>query len=176
MTPKEIKRDRKLNTLQEVYLKIIHSLVNIDGIFDHGAATQYGLLNYIAKYSLANDTYYISKLARSLVVGEEPFARKKSFPKSSKVDPVRTFTFEHPIPVNQIRNFLLKTDRTIDSIQKILDATNYVVVLTQSENKSIKLKTKMPDLWEIGDDPFIRYKNTKIELDGIVKLKGAIVR
>jgi hypothetical protein len=176
MAPKEIKGTRKLNALQEAYLKIIHSLVNIDGMFDHGAATQYGLLNYIAKYSLANDTYFISKLARSLVIGEEPFLRKKSFPKSSKVDPVRTFTFEHPIPVNQIRNFLLKTDCSMQSISKILDATNYVVVLTQSENKSIKFKSKMPALWEIGDDPFIRYKNTKIELDGVVKIKGAIVR
>jgi hypothetical protein len=176
MTPKEIKGTRKLNALQEAYLKIIHSLVNIDGMFDHGAATQYGLLNYIAKYSLANDTYLISKLARSLVIGEEPFLRKKSFPKSSKVDPVRTFTFEHPIPVNQIRNFLLKTDRSMQSISKILDATNYVVVLTQSENKSIKFKSKMPDSWEIGDDPFIRYKNTKIQLDGMVQIKGAIVR
>lgn len=176
MTPKEIKGDLKLNNLQEIYLKIIHSLMNIDGMFDHGAATQYGLLNYIAKYSLANDTYYISKLARSLVIGEEPFSRKKSFPKSSKVDLARTFTFEHPIPVNQIRNFLLKTDRSIDSVRQILDATNYVVVLTQLENKSIKLKTKMPNLWKIGDDPFIRYKNTEIELDGIVKIKGAIIR
>lgn len=176
MTPNEIKGHQKINTLQEAYLKIIHSLVNIDGMFDHGAATQYGLLNYIAKYSLANDTYYISKLARSLVIGEEPFLRKQSFPKSSKTDPERTFTFEHPIPANQIRNFLLKTDCSMESIGKILDATNYVVVLTQSENKSIKLKTKMPDLWEIGDDPFIRYKNTAITLDGTIKLKGAIVR
>ncbi len=176
MTTKEIKNDRKTNALQEVYLKIIHSLVNIDGIFDHGAATQYGLLNYIARYSLANDTYYISKLARSLVVGKEPFARKKSFPKSSKTDPVRTFTFEHPIPVNQIRNFMLKTDLSMKSIRQILEDTNYVVVLTQSENESIKLKTKMPGIWKIGDDPFIRYKNTKIVLDGTVELKGAIVR
>lgn len=176
MAQKEIKEYRKTNALQETYLKIIHSLMNIDGMFDHGAATQYGLLNYIAKYSLANDTYYISKLARSLVIGEEPFARKKSFPKSSKTDPERTFTFEHPIPVNQIRNFLLKTDYSMESIGKILDATNYVVVLTQSENRSIKLKTKMPDVWEIGDDPFIRYNNTTIALDGIIKLKGAIVR
>ena len=176
MTLKEIKRERKLSALQETYLKIIHSLMNINGMFDHGAATQYGLLNYIAKYSLANDTYYISKLARSLVDGEEPFSRKKSFPRSSKTDPIRTFTFEHSIPVNQIRNYLLKTDRSMESIKKILDATNYVVVLTQSENKSIKLKTKMPDFWEIGDDPFIRYKNTKIVLDGVVELRGAIVR
>jgi hypothetical protein len=64
----------------------------------------------------------------------------------------------------------------MQSISKILDATNYVVVLTQSENKSIKFKSKMPDSWEIGDDPFIRYKNTKIQLDGMVQIKGAIVR
>ena len=165
-----------MNTLQKTYLKIIHTLMNVEGMFDHGAATQYGLLNYIAKFSLANDTYYISKLARSLVIGEEPFLRKKSFPKSSKTDFERTFTFEHPIPVNQIRNFLLKTDRSMESIRQILVATNYVVILTQSENKAIILKTKMPELWEIGEDPFIRYKDTKIVLDGVVQLKGAIVR
>lgn len=176
MTAQERKRNQGLNTLQEVYLKIIHSLLNIDGMFDHGAATQYGLLNYIAKYSLANDTYYISKSARGLVEGEEPFARKKSFPKSSKTDPVRTFTFEHPIPVNQIRNYLLQTDRSMESVGEILSLTNYVAILTQAENQSIKLKTKMPKLWQIGDDPFVRYKETDIVLDGIVKLKGAIVR
>ena len=176
MTAKNAKQDQNLNALQETYLRIIHSLMNIDGMFEHGAATQYGLLNYIAKYSLAKDTYHISKLARSLVIGKEPFSRKKSFPKSSKTDPIRTFTFEHPIPVNQIRNFLLATDRSLDSIGKILNATNYVVVLTQSENRSIKLKTKMPDSWRLGDDPFVRYENTKIILDGVVELKGAIVR
>jgi hypothetical protein len=47
-------------------------------------------------------------------------------------------------------------------------------VLTQDENKTIELKTKLPKSWSIDDDPFCRYKSTNIELDGIVKLCGAI--
>jgi hypothetical protein len=65
-------------------------------------------MNYIAKYSLA-------KHARSLLLGNEPYARKKSFPKNNKLDRERPFTFEHPIPANQIRK---NTDLKLDSIKK----------------------------------------------------------
>jgi len=42
----------------------------------------------------------------------------------------------------------------------------------QSENKSITLKTKMPDSWEIDDDTFIRYKTQKKNLMESWRLEG----
>jgi len=168
-----------MNKLQKTYLKCIHALVNVDGIFDHGADTQYGLMNFIAKFSLANDEYEISALARSYLRGEEPFIRNKTaFPKNNKNEPERSFTFEHPIPSSVIRNLLRDSDRTYDEVQRILLQTSYIVVMTQSENQSIKSshKSKMPVGWILGHDPYARYADTTIKLDGKIKVRGAIVR
>ena len=46
--------------LQEMMLDIIFKLVNIKNIFKYKGDTLYGVTNYIAKHSLANDKYYIS--------------------------------------------------------------------------------------------------------------------
>jgi len=168
-----------MNKLHKTYLNCIHALVNVDGIFDHGADTQYGLMNYIAKFSLANDEYQISKLARSYLRGQEPYIRNKTgFPKNNKSEPERSFTFEHPIPSSVIRDILRESNRSLDEVQKILLETSYIVVLTQSENKLIKseYKSKMPRGWVLGDDPYARYADTPIELDGVIKVRGAIVR
>ena len=168
-----------MNKLHKTYLNCIYALVNVDGIFDHGADTQYGLMNYIAKFSLANDEYQISRLARSYLKGQEPYIRNKTiFPKNNTSEPERSFTFEHPIPSSVIRDLLRESSRSLDDVEKILLQTSYIVVLTQSENKLIKseYRSKMPRGWVLGDDPYARYVDTPIQLDGVIKVRGAIVR
>jgi len=34
----------------------------------------------------------------------------------------------------------------------------------------------MPRGWVLGDDPYARYVDTPIQLDGVIKVRGAIVR
>lgn len=104
-----------------------------------------------------------------------PYRRRASFPK-------KVFTFEHPIPANTIRtelkDLVLKNKASKEHVAQILLSTDYVVALTQEENKSIKkeFKTKLPKDWKIGDDPFIRYKDTGIIVSRKVPVRGAIVR
>ena len=163
-----------MNKLQNTYLNIIHALIKVEGIFDHGSDTQYGLINYIAKFSLGADSYYISEHAYSKLSDDPPYRRRGSFPK-------KIFTFEHPIPANVTRSMLRELvyqDTSLDKVAKILTSTDYVVALTQEENNRIKkeYKTKLPKDWKVGDDPFIRYKDTGIIISRKISVQGAIVR
>ena len=99
-------------------------------------------------------------------------------PKNNTSEPERSFTFEHPIPSSVIRDLLRESSRSLDDVEKILLQTSYIVVLTQSENKLIKseYRSKMPRGWALGDDPYARYVDTPIQLDGVIKVRGAIVR
>jgi hypothetical protein len=163
-----------LNKLQNTYLNIIHALINVEGIFDHGSDTQYGLINYIAKFSLGGDSYFISDYAYSKLSDESSYRRRGSFPK-------KIFTFEHPIPANVIRTMLkdlVNEGSSIDKVAEILTSTDYVVALTQEENSRIRkeYKTKLPNDWKLGDDPFVRYKDTGIVITRKISVQGAIVR
>ena len=52
-----------INELQNFIFKIIINLFNIDQIeqFYKRSEIRYGIFNYVAKYSLARDKYYITK-------------------------------------------------------------------------------------------------------------------
>jgi len=167
-----------MNALQDVYLRCIHALVNVDGIFDHGSDTQYGLMNYIAKYSLASNQYEISQKARAILPAKEEYTRGTDFPRKNKLSLEMAFTFEHPIPSSHIRLLISKSDKTLEMIADILEKTSYVVVLTQHENSEIPIsyKSKMPANWAIGQDPYARYRDTSIVIDGCITVKGAIKR
>lgn len=167
-----------MNALQDVYLRCIHALVNVEGVFDHGADTQYGLMNYIAKYSLASNQYEISQKARAILPVKEQYTRGTDFPRKSILSIEMAFTFEHPIPSSHIRLLISKSDKSLEMIADILDKTSYVVVLTQHENSEIPTayKSKMPANWEVGHDPYARYRGTSIVIDGFITVKGAIKR
>ena len=144
----------------------IHALANVKGMWKHGADTQYGLSNYIAKYSLAMDEYNITQRAKLHFPGDGPYNRGRgNFPRSSKLNPDKTFTFEHAIPSAVIRKEIQKTeDKSKDAIQDILQKSSHVVIMMQAENNQIpsKYRSEMPDGWIFGADPYARYAGTSI--------------
>lgn len=54
-----------MNELQEFIFKIIINIFKIDQIeqFYNTSEIRYGILNYVAKYSLARDKYYVTNSA-----------------------------------------------------------------------------------------------------------------
>lgn len=55
-----------MDDLQKTIFEIIVKISNTPGAFDHGDSVLYGLKNYIARHSLANDEYFVSEQAFSL--------------------------------------------------------------------------------------------------------------
>ncbi len=170
-------------------MNVIHAIVNVDGVFDteFGDDIEYGLKNYIAKYSLANEEYWISERAFNILTEMEyiePFRRssvykikdhKKNWGSGFK----KLFIFEHPIPASYMRSSIIQSDRKIESIKNILCRTDFVAILTQDEDNQIAkdLKSSMPKKWQLGDSPFVRYENTQIKImERKVKMFGAIKR
>ena len=154
-------------------------------MINHGAI-RYGFLNYVARFSLANDEYLITKDARDLlhskkIINEKGLLRSK---KSREND----FTYEHPVPSNVIGDLLINNSKSEKVIKEILIKTNKVVVLTNNENAKLskeKLNSSMPQGWKyenaLNDDTkfFARYEKAKIEipkLDSKIKVYGALAR
>src|SRR5687768_5741204 len=99
--------------LQVVLRTAISSLVRVDRLFDFGADTQYGLMNYIARYALAANEYWVSSGAVEIVAARGvPFQRRW-------LDK-RLGTFEHLVPASVVRNHLRGSDRSDDAIYAIL--------------------------------------------------------
>lgn len=55
-----------MNELQEVIAEIIFEIIKINKVFKFGDSIKYGIKNFIARYSLASDEYFISIKAEEL--------------------------------------------------------------------------------------------------------------
>jgi len=160
-------------------LKAILQIKNFPGYFkDH--TISYGVLNYVAKYSLAKDKYLISKKAFKHIK-DKGFYLKGSLLRSSK-SKKNGFTFEHPIPSNKISSELVKFRNDPDMISKILKWSDYIVVLTSEENLILRnagLERKMPENWSFfKNDPFKRYEETGLleEKFSEISVHGQVIR
>ena len=190
-----------MNELQKGIFEVILSILKCDYIFsneiidhekkrkliDHGSI-RYGLLNYVAKYSLANDKYYITNKAfmylkaNDLLDKNEELRRGKKKSVNSKTKKKYQFTYEHPVPSNVISDYLVIHRKDDENIKNILSITDAVTVLTDEEDAELsrnKLIDKMPPGWDIFEgDIFERYKATKtIEIPNKkINVYGAIKR
>lgn len=151
----------------------------------------YGLRNYIAKYSLANDEYFISDKALNLLNLKNLKSIKRCHKKKLNIK------FEHMVPSKVIYDYLLDLKSSSNynkkNLKDILELTSIVTIITKSENDSLdskkdghSLRAKMPENKKINEDNlFSRYdsvgirvvKNEK-ENDGYHKINvsGAIYR
>jgi len=164
-----------MNELQQAYVKIIVALSNIPEIWEFGGDTLYGLSNYIAKFSLASDEYWVSQR------GFEELERQ-----GLSLSPLRRghvskklCTFEHAVPVSIIRQLIKGSSQTEEYISKILKETNCIVIITQEENKilSKQYRQHMPKNWVLGDgSPFARHEECGIKILGRIQMTGAIIR
>ena len=155
-----------MNDLQNFILKIIINLFNIDQIeqFYKRSEIRYGILNYVAKYSLARDKYYITKdcldhLNRLNLITEKGLRRGSKSKKNQ-------FTYEHPIPSNVIAYKLFENRENPEIIKKILIWSDVVTVLTSKEDELLmkNYRSKMPSQWKFFEhEKFERYRICGIE-------------
>lgn len=155
-----------MNDLQNFILKIIINLFNIDQIeqFYKRSEIRYGILNYVAKYSLARDKYYITKdcldhLNRLNLITEKGLRRGSKSKKNQ-------FTYEHPIPSNVIADKLFENRENPEIIKKILIWSDVVTVLTSKEDELLmkNYRSKMPSQWKFFEhEKFERYRVCGIE-------------
>tara|TARA_B110000444_G_scaffold215308_1_gene213131 strand:+ start:81 stop:644 length:564 start_codon:yes stop_codon:yes gene_type:complete len=154
-------------------------------MINHGSI-RYGFLNYVARFSLANDEYFITKEAKRLLdikklINDNGLLRSKKSKKNG-------FTYEHPIPSNVIGDLLIKNSKSEKDIKEILINTDKVVVLTNIENERLsfnKLNSSMPEGWQYknalinNSEFFARYKIANIERpkpSSTIKVYGALAR
>lgn len=164
------------SSMQETIFQIIVRIANSPGTFDYGDSVLYGLKNYIARHSLANDTYYVSEKAFSLFDQHKlrlPLMR-------AKIGNLKThFTFEHPIPASVVMKHIQSSKRTPREIAAILNVADCVTLITKDEDRQISLRhnSSMPAEWNPGASQFARYELCGISLrEEKIPVIGRLVR
>jgi hypothetical protein len=165
-----------MSDLQETILNIIINIANTPKAFDFGNSATFPLRNYISRYSLANDEYYVTEKAFQLFEKHNltsPMKRSKL--KKMK----KYFTYEHPVPSSVILKLIKSSNKTPKEIKAILKIADCVTLVTKEEDKQIsKLhKSKMPKDWHhLTCSQFARYElcNVKIRKEKI-SVNGALL-
>lgn len=171
-----------MNELQADLADVIWALTSTKNFHKKAknSAIRYGYLNYVAKYSLAKDEYFISESALRHL-SDLNLITDRGLLRGSK-SRARAFTYEHPIPSNVIADEILKHADTKESMIKILERSDCVTVLTDHENKKLKgpLVGSMPKDWSFfRSSPFERYRTAKLPDEHSLKkicVYGAIAR
>lgn len=182
-----------MNELQEAVLDVIVAIFSIEDIhnnFDKDgpwkgqqkirhATIRYGLLNYVAKFSLANDRYFVTEKSKKHLV-DNNFLKNGVLRRGDK-GKHGGFTHEHPVPANVIADLLYRYRSDKVKIREILLRTDQVTVLTYQENELLSkngFTQAMPSGWNIEDgDIFERYLRSGVEVPTeTVAVTGAIAR
>ncbi len=170
-----------MNELQNFIFKVIINIFKIEDIeqFYKRSEIRYGILNYVAKYSLSRDKYYITKECLEHL-NNLNLLKKKGLRRGSK-SKKNQFTYEHPIPSNVIADELFKNRENNESMRKILMWSDVVTVLTAREDEilSKNYMSSMPADWKFfDDDKFERYSICGIETPPSIEIDvyGAVSR
>ena len=182
----------QMNELQNNIYKVIVSIIETDGIFENfqdkknyglqriidNSSIRYGILNYVAKYSLANDKYFITSKCFDHIT-KLGLVRKGRLLRGNKGQK-NQFTFEHAVPSNVIADEVMKNIRNKNKIKDILDKTDLVTVITYEENDLINktgYNQEMPNDSLVEGDMFARYKLSGVEIPTRkIEVYGAIKR
>ncbi len=171
-----------MNKIQFMILETILSILRTEKIenFYKESVISYGIRNYVAKYSLAKDKYFVTE--RSLSHLKNAGFLKKGYILRGMKNRKNGFTYEHPVPSKVICDLIIKEPRNEDYIKHILSITDAITILTTEEDNLLrgKLKSKMPEGWKINEgNIFQRYIDTGIcekKITNYVKVSGKVKR
>ena len=155
-----------MNIIQSKLYRVICAIAEIrefDCIIKE-SAIRYGFLNYVAKYSLANDKYFVTEQSMRHLISNA-YLNEAGLRRGLKCK-AYGFTFEHPVPSNVIAEQIINHRNDKEKIQFILERTDCIHVLTSEENSKLngRLVNSMPDGWDLfNDDILARY-----EVSGII--------
>lgn len=167
-----------MNKLQKSLLKIIIELSKIEEIDKHGDDLIYGFRNYVRRFSLAEDEYFITRSARSVIAKHD---LSKKFMRCWKNNNGKKYKvkYDHAIPAKEVVKLILGNKDDENEIVNILLKTNFIVILTPEEDKRLSKKHRdsMPPNWDYKEDnSFARYSILEIDIDKKtkIKMKGAL--
>ena len=171
-----------MNKIQSIIFETILSILRTENIKDYykESVISYGMRNYVAKYSLAKDTYFVTKNS-FLHLEKSGFINKGYLMRGTK-SKKNGFTYEHPIPTKVVCDLIIQEPRNEDRIKEILSRTDAVTILTSGEDSLLKknLQSKMPIGWTINNgNIFQRYFDVGICSQGLtdyVKVSGKVKR
>ena len=128
-----------MNAIQSEVFEAIMALASIPGFESlyEKSHFRYGFLNYIAKYSLARDTYLATDSAlEHILQGKflDSLGRLRRGLKCRK----NGFTYEHPVPSNVIGAEIAKSEKSRASVSKILSWSDCIVILTSKEDSLLR--------------------------------------
>jgi hypothetical protein len=170
-----------MNSQQRQISDVLWAILNVDSIEEsfHDSAIRYGILNYVAKYSLARNTYYVTEtslkhLGRLKLLGPKGLRRGSKSIKNG-------FTYEHPVPSNVIADQLFSVRTNRELFYRTLAWSDLVTVLTTQEDKELASRyiSSMPDGWAFfADSPFARYEQCEIQPPPyeMIEVYGALAR
>ena len=171
-----------MNDLQEMIFEMLTKMFSanrLEDFWDSGDI-RYGILNYVARFSLANDTYMVTDKSRRHLY-QNGFLKDGRLLRAKK-SRKNGFTYEHAIPSNVIANQLFNNRNSADRMRDILMFSNLVTILTDEENAMLSklYVSKMPQDWEFFvSSPFARYIDCGLiehQIEETVKVYGAITR
>jgi len=160
-----------MNRDQEMLLKSIHSIVNIDGLDLEYGDMKYLLSNMIAKYSNRGKIYISEKV--KLVLNEfnvpmdcEVKYKSSFYGKSCKFYKKHNIKFivDHVIPCNCMLDLIMTSDKSINTITNIL-SSNVVVMILAGENDtldSMRYRNIITEDFKLEDNIWGRYKKCGI--------------
>ena len=127
-----------MNDLQLKIFTVIKAIIQIDNFDEYykDHTIRYGVMNYVAKYSLANDKYLITQRCFDHL-NKKQFLNNKGLRRGLK-SKKNGFTYEHPIPSNRISKEIINERNDIKMVERILKWSDHIVVLTKEEDDSIK--------------------------------------
>lgn len=162
-----------MNRDQEVLLKSIHSIVNIDGLDLEYGDIKYMLSNMIAKYGNRGKIYISEKVKSVLeefgvsmncgVKYKSSFYGKNSrFYKKHKIK----FVVDHVIPCNCMLDLIMSSDKSINTIDNIL-SSNVVVMIMGGENDELDgmgYRSMITEDFNLGNNIWGRYRKCGISV------------
>ena len=154
-----------MNEIQTKLFEVICGIFSVENIEKHYSESviRYGILNYIAKFSLANDQYFVTEKSKKHLIdlGILRDGKLRRGSKSTKLN----FTYEHPIPCAVIGSEIIKNYKSPEEIKYILEWSDKVTVLTSEENNQLNIfyRSDMPTGWKFFENsPFERYEKSGV--------------
>lgn len=163
-----------MNSVQSYLYRVICAIAEIrdfDSIVKE-SAVRYGFLNYIAKYSLANDRYFVTEISLRHLKSRG-YLNDSGLRRGLK-SKANGFTFEHPVPANVVAEQIIIYRDAPEMIRLILERTDCIYVLTSEENYKLNggLVNSMPDGWDFFNDNILaRYEASGIISSGSMQSK-----
>ena len=171
-----------MNDLQTQLYEVIYSIAT-SFEFDRSyknSSVRYGFLNYIARFGLADEKYFVSPSARDVILGKTNASGEyliRSFKKRCS-----DIVYEHVVPCKVVADLIMLNRASRDHIKYVLIKCGIVCIVTREEDNILRkcYKSTMPSNWDFENGtPFARYHSAltiKNKSFSTIKMKGVLVR